>query len=87
MRLVFRVLAVLSAIALPAAAQTSAVPIQTTPLDPANMDRSVSACTDFYQFANRKWLGTTSIPDDRNSWGTFAIIDSRNEKLRGNGHW
>ena len=50
-------------------------------LDIAGLDRTVEPCTDFYQFANRKWLGATAIPDDRTSWGTFAIIDSRNEKL------
>ena len=56
MRLVNRALAFTFALATSAAAQTSVVPIQTKPLDPANLDRSVSACTDFYHFANGGWI-------------------------------
>ena len=62
MRLVLRAIALIFAVAIPAAAQVSAVPIQTTPLDPANLDRSVSACTDFYQFANGGWIKRNPIP-------------------------
>jgi putative endopeptidase len=43
-------------------------------LDVAGLDRSVDACTDFYQFANRKWIEATPIPSDRSRWGTFEMI-------------
>ena len=50
-------------------------------LDVAGIDRNVDACTDFYQYANRKWLESTPIPDDRARWGTFEVIALRNEQL------
>jgi putative endopeptidase len=49
-------------------------------LDVAGLDRSVDACTDFYQFANRKWIEATPIPSDRSRWGTFEMIAQRNEE-------
>ena len=61
MRFVSSALALTFALATSAAAQ-NAVPMQSTPLDPANLDRSVSACTDFYQFANGGWLKRNPIP-------------------------
>jgi len=42
-------------------------------LDVAGIDSSADACTDFYQYANRKWLAATPIPDDRSRWGTFEV--------------
>ena len=50
-------------------------------LDVAGIDPSVDACTDFYQYANKKWLAATPIPDDRARWGTFEVIALRNEQL------
>jgi predicted metalloendopeptidase len=48
-------------------------------LDVQGLDRGLDACRDFYQFANRKWLEATQIPDDRARWGTFEVIAARNE--------
>ena len=79
MRLVLRALALTFAIAIPAAAQVSAVPMQTTPLDPANLDRSVSACTDFYQFANGGWVKTHPVPPAYSVWGSFAELGENNQ--------
>ena len=40
-----------------------------------HMDTSVSPGQDFYQYANGKWLASTSIPDDKPSYGTFGILN------------
>jgi putative endopeptidase len=79
MRLVLRALALTFALATPAAAQMSAVPIQATPLDPANLDRSVSACTDFYQFANGGWVKRNPIPPAYSRWGSFDQLQETNQ--------
>jgi putative endopeptidase len=79
MRLVLRAFALTFAIAIPAAAQVSAVPMQTTPLDPANLDRSVSACTDFYQFANGGWVKTHPVPPAYSVWGSFTELGENNQ--------
>ena len=79
MRLVIRALTLTLALATSAAAQTSAVPIQSTPLDPANLDRSVSACTDFYQFANGGWVKRNPIPAAYSRWGSFDQLQETNQ--------
>lgn len=43
------------------------------------VDSSVDPCTDFYHYVNRKWIESTPIPEDRTSWGTFSIVEKRNE--------
>ncbi len=53
-------------------------------LDLASFDAAVDPCVDFYQYVNGKWIAATTIPDDRASWGTGAIVDQHNERvLRG----
>lgn len=78
MRQVLRALAITLGLATSAAAQT-AVPIQTTPLDPANLDRSVSACTDFYQFANGGWVKRNPVPAAFSRWGSFDQLQENNQ--------
>src|SRR6202022_1094154 len=50
-----------------------------TPLDPANLDRSVAACTDFYQFANGGWVKTHPVPPAYSVWGSFAELSENNQ--------
>ena len=78
MRFALRALALMFALASSAAAQT-AVPMQSTPLDPANLDRSVSACTDFYQFANGGWVKSNPIPAAFSRWGSFDQLQEGNQ--------
>ncbi len=46
--------------------------------DTSNLDREVSPCTDFYQYANGSWLERTEIPASEARWGTFNILAERN---------
>ncbi|HEX9129035.1 MAG TPA: M13 family metallopeptidase [Gemmatimonadaceae bacterium] len=78
MRSVLGALALTLGLATSARAQT-AVPMQSTPLDPANLDRSVSACTDFYQFANGGWVKTHPVPPAYSVWGSFAELSENNQ--------
>jgi predicted metalloendopeptidase len=60
----------------PAAAATPAPRLKT--LDLAAMDSSAEACTDFYKYADGKWLDQNPIPSDRPRWGTFDELRQRN---------
>lgn len=64
--------------ALPAVAST----LDAVGLDGSAVDKSVNACTDFYQFACGNWLKKTEIPADEATWGrSFSEIDKHNEEL------
>ena len=57
---------------------------QSKPLDPANLDTTCAACTDFYTFANGGWVGRAKIPGDLPAWGTFYELQESNfDALRG----
>ncbi len=47
-------------------------------IDPANMDTSCEACTDFFRFANGGWLSRTKIPAAYPSYGAFYELHDRN---------
>ena len=65
-----------------AASLTAQAPPQTVPFDRANLDTSVGACQDFYQFANGGWLQRAKIPGDYSSYGAFdQLFDSNQEVL------
>ena len=49
-------------------AQTPA-PAKPKAIDPANFDRAVKPCEDFYQFANGSWLAAHPIPADPSRYG------------------
>lgn len=51
-------------------------------VDESAIDRSVSACDDFYTHACGAWLKSNPIPDDEVSWGrSFSTILEKNESL------
>src|SRR2546425_7361308 len=49
--------------------------------DFANLDRSVSACQDFNQFANGGWMVKNPIPGAYSVWGRFTQLDEQNIKV------
>ena len=58
-------------------------PAQTSPklgafgIDLSARDANVKPGDDFYRYANGRWLDTASIPADRATWGSFAVLDER----------
>jgi len=46
--------------------------------DVSNMDTSVSACTNFFQYANGGWIAKNPIPPSFSRWGTFSQLAERN---------
>ncbi len=51
--------------------------------DVSNMDKSVSACTNFFQYANGGWVAKNPIPAAYPSWGRFnQLADKNQEQLR-----
>ena len=55
---------------------------QTAPvLDVAGISKSIPACSDFYMYANERWLLESQIPADRSTWGTGAELGLRNEAI------
>ena len=48
--------------------------------DSAGMDRSVKPGDDWFQFVNGTWAKNTEIPDDRSSYGAFAVLRDLSEQ-------
>jgi putative endopeptidase len=47
--------------------------------DLANLDRSISPCDNFYEFADGGWMKNNPIPADRAAWATFNKLRDHNE--------
>ena len=51
------------------------------PLRLADLDTTVKACTDFYQFAGGGWLASNPVPAAFSTWGPFNELTERNNLL------
>jgi putative endopeptidase len=49
--------------------------------DLASLDRSVSACQDFNQFANGGWVAKNPIPPAYSRWGRFDQLSDQNQEV------
>jgi len=47
----------------------------------ANLDRSVSPCDNFFQFASGTWLKNNPIPASETRWGAFNELADRNQAI------
>ena len=47
--------------------------------NPADFDRSVAPCSDFYQFTAGGWMKNNPIPSDRSTWTSFGKLRAENE--------
>jgi putative endopeptidase len=54
---------------------------QSKAFDVSQMDASVKACDDFYEYANGTWVKNTQIPGDRARYNTFDIVTERNQNV------
>ena len=49
--------------------------------DVANMDRSVSACQNFFQYANGGWVKNNPVPPAYSRWGRFDELADKNRAV------
>ena len=50
-------------------------------VDTASMDRTVSPCSDFFQYACGGWRKTHPIPADQSRWGRFQELAENNKAI------
>ncbi|MGN6546962.1 MAG: peptidase M13, partial [Aureliella sp.] len=44
-------------------------------IDKANISKTLSPGSDFYEYVNEGWLKTTEIPPDRSNYGAFSVLE------------
>ncbi len=70
------------ALALAAAAQSGSDPLPTlNHFDPNQPDKSADPCTDFFEYACRKWTSVNPIPADQATWSTASPLQIWNESV------
>ena len=52
-----------------------------TPFDKTDLDTTVSACTDFNQYANGGWLKKNPIPAAYSNWGVGNVLAEHNREM------
>ncbi|MDQ2777438.1 MAG: M13 family metallopeptidase [Acidobacteriota bacterium] len=77
------VLAMICAVALvnAADAQNSSKSQSQSGVDLTAIDKSVSPCADFYQYACGSWMKNNPIPADESSWNRFNELHERNQTV------
>jgi len=69
----------------PAAPVSAERPLDRLPytpsLDVSAMDRSASACVDFYQYACGGWMTHNPIPSDQASWSVYGKLHQDNQRF------
>jgi putative endopeptidase len=73
-----RIFAAAAFVFLPLAAGAQSSLLTMPAFDTTNLNRSVRACDDFYEFANGGWLKAHPIPAAYSSWGSFTDLSERN---------
>ena len=63
-----------------AVGQTAAPGISKSGVDLSAIDKKSDPCKDFYQYACGNWMATHPIPSDESSWGTFNLLEQRNQE-------
>jgi putative endopeptidase len=65
------------------ACATRVAPSKPLPMqfDRADLDPSVSACTDFYQYTNGGWLAKNPIPPQYTTWGHASVLLEENRRI------
>ena len=60
----------------------SQIKTQLISLNAADLDPSISACSDLNGFVNSKWLAANPVPGDQVTWGSFEILRERSLEVQ-----